>query len=116
MIYPATFAQQWIDAWNSRDLELLLSFYAEDIQLRSPFAKLYTQGGTIKGKNALRAYWSEALKRAPNIHLKLIATYAGHMSLALHYEDEASRNVMESMLFDDMDKVVIETACIDRSR
>lgn len=116
MIYPAKFAQQWVDAWNVRDLELLLSFYAETIQLRSPFAKLYTSDGTVRGKSALRSYWSEVMKRAPNIDLKLIATYPGHLALALHYRDEVGRNVMETMWFDDRDKVVIETACVDRSR
>jgi ketosteroid isomerase-like protein len=116
MIHPAKFAQQWIEAWNGHDLEMVLSFYAEDIQVRSPFAKLYKSDGIIKGKDALRSYWGEALRRMPNIKFKLIATYSGHMALAIHYEDETGRNVIETMLFNDRDKVVVETACLDRPR
>ncbi len=31
------FAQEWIDAWNSHDLDRILSHYADDFQMISPF-------------------------------------------------------------------------------
>ena len=116
MIFPANWAEQWIGAWNRLDLEALLSLYAENIQLRSPFAKVYARDGTIKGKGELRTYWGEAMRRIPNLNLELVAVYSGHMALALHYRENNSRNVIESVMFDEQDKVVFETACLDRVR
>ena len=32
------FAREWVQVWNRRDLESLLSCYAEDVEFRSPLA------------------------------------------------------------------------------
>ncbi len=116
MIFPAKWAEQWVDAWNRRDLEALLALYADDIHLRSPFAKVFARDGIIKGKKQLGTYWGEAMRRMPNLRLEVVATYSGHLAMALHYRDDAGRNVIETMLFDERDKVVFETACLDRPR
>jgi len=116
MIFAPDFSQKWIDAWNGRDLDALLSLYAETIQLRSPFAKVYAKDGTIRSKAELREYWGEAMRRMPNLKLALVACYSGHHALALHYRDDSGRNCIETMLFDAHDKVVFETACLDRLR
>lgn len=114
MIFPAKLAQDWVDAWNRRDLESLLGLYSDDIELRSPFAKVYAQGGVIYNKSELRAYWGEAMRRMPNLNLELVAVYPGHQAMTLHYIDEAKRNVMETMWFDNSDKICIEAACLIR--
>src|SRR6478735_4822990 len=101
MIFPDRWADQWIDAWNRRDLEALLQLYSEDIQLRSPFSKVYAGDGIVKGKAALRDYWGEAMRRMPNLSLKKIAVYTGHLALALHYRDQAGRNCIETVLFNE---------------
>lgn len=116
MIFPAKWAEQWVAAWNARDLEALLALYGEDIQLRSPFAKVYARDGVIRGKAELRAYWGEVMRRMPNLNLQLEKVYAGHLALALHYRDDVGRNVIETVLFDDEDKAIFETACLDRPR
>lgn len=116
MIFPAKWAEQWIAAWNARDLDALLDLYGESIQLRSPFAKVYAQDGVIKGKADLRNYWGEAMRRMPNLRLELVKVYAGHLALALHYRDDVGRNVIETVLFDDADKAIFETACLDKPR
>lgn len=114
MIFPAKLARDWVDAWNRRDLEALLAFYADDIELRSPFAKVYAKDGFIYNKSELRAYWGEAMRRMPNLHLELVAVYPGHQAMTLHYVDEAGRNVMETMWFGNDDKITIEAACLIR--
>lgn len=116
MVFPEKWAASWIDAWNRRDLEELLSLYSENIQLRSPFAKVYAADGVIKGKDALRNYWGEVMRRIPNLTLELQAVYSGHLALALHYRDNNQRNCLETVLFDEHDKAVFETACLDRLR
>ncbi len=86
MIFPPTLANKWIYAWNNRDLEAVLALYANDIQLRSPFAKVYSSDGIIKGKDSLRDYWTEALRRIANLKFELVAVYAGHQAMTLHYD------------------------------
>ena len=116
MILPATWAAKWVEAWNSSDLEALLDLYADGIHLRSPFAKVYAKDGVIKGKADLRTYWGEVMRRSPSLRLELEKVYGGHLALALHYRDNVGRNVIETVLFDERDKAVFETACLDRLR
>ena len=116
MIIPDRWADQWIDAWNRRDLEGLLALYADNVQLRSPFAKVYAREGLIRNKAELRIYWGEVMQRIPNLALRKIAVYNGHLALALHYRDNLDRNCIETILFNERDEVVFETACLDRLR
>lgn len=47
-----SFSQQWLNAFNQRDLDAILSHYSEDAEFQSPFAvKLLGEpSGTIRGK------------------------------------------------------------------
>jgi hypothetical protein len=116
MIFTDRWADQWIDAWNRQDLDALLTTYADEVELRSPFSKVYASGGVVRGKAALRSYWGEVMRRIPDLRLERIAVYSGHMTLALHYRDSSGRNCIETVLFDEHDRVVMETACLDRLR
>lgn len=66
-------AQEWIAAWNRRDLEAVLAPFAEDAVFVSPRAEGLTGHATVKGKEALRRYWTEALKRAPDLKFTLLS-------------------------------------------
>jgi len=66
-----TFARAWVDAWNRRDLEAVLAHYAEDASFLSPRAKAATGNALVQGKPALRAYWSMAPVRFPDLHFTL---------------------------------------------
>lgn len=52
-----SFARSWVEAWNRRDIEAVLSHYAEDTVFLSPKAERVTGSGRVEGKAALRAYW-----------------------------------------------------------
>lgn len=58
------FAQEWVDAWNSHDLERVLSHYADDFEMSSPYiAQIAGEpSGMLKGKPAIAAYWAHALE------------------------------------------------------
>jgi ketosteroid isomerase-like protein len=62
-----------IAAWNSHDLERILGHYADDVVLVSPVAaeRLGDPTGTVRGKAALRAYFSKALEAYPNLRFDL---------------------------------------------
>ena len=46
------FAQEWVAAWNSRDLERILSHYADDVELTSPLVPKVLGGDqlSVRGK------------------------------------------------------------------
>jgi len=73
----AALGRTWVDAWNSHDLERVLSLYAEDTEMTSDRipALGFAACGTLRGKESLRAYWSKALTLIPNLHFTLIDTY-----------------------------------------
>lgn len=77
----------WYEAWNAHDLDRVLSHYADDVVFSSPFiASLGSDAtGTIVGKAALRAYWTRALERFPDLHFEPIAELYGVGAVTLHY-------------------------------
>lgn len=52
------FADEWIEAWNSLDVERVLGHFTDDVVFTSPMAAATVGHATVRGKAALRAYWS----------------------------------------------------------
>jgi len=65
------FAKAWIAAWNARDLEAVLSHYADDAVFVSPRAHQFVGRGRIEGKASLRAYWMVARERISSVRFTL---------------------------------------------
>jgi hypothetical protein len=81
------FAEDWIAAWNSHDLEEILSHYTDDIEMSSPLiVQLMAEAsGTLQGKPAVRSYWSRALARLPALHFDLQDVFVGASSVVICY-------------------------------
>jgi ketosteroid isomerase-like protein len=58
---PEEFAREWIAAWNRSDAEAVLAHYADDAVFVSALAAKVTGDPEVRGKSALRAYWTKAL-------------------------------------------------------
>jgi ketosteroid isomerase-like protein len=101
------FGQEWVNAWNSRDLDRIMSHYAEDFQMTSPFivTMLNEPTGTITGKENVRAYWAKALERLPDLHFDLIEALAGVDSITLSYHAVLGKRAVEVLFFDEYGKV-----------
>ena len=72
--FAKRFAAEWIEAWNSHDLDKILSHYANDFEMSSPYI-LQIAGepsGMLKGKDQVAAYWAQALQRIPDLHFELL--------------------------------------------
>lgn len=98
-----TFAPEWIAAWNSHDLERILSHYSDDVTVTSAFAERVRgpgTGDTVRGKAALRAYWGLALERFTTLRFELLQAYPGVDSLVLTYHSVAGLIGAEYMRFD----------------
>lgn len=107
--WAETFAKEWVDAWNSHDLERILSHYRDDFQMTSPLivTRMGIQSGTLKGKEAVRKYWSQGLAMTPDLRFDLSNTIVGVNSIAVIYRSvTAKRVVIELLEFDETLKVV----------
>lgn len=71
----SAFARTWIDAFNRRDVEAVLAYYAEDARFRSPKAERITGSPLVEGKAALRAYWQAALSQHESLEFTLDAAH-----------------------------------------
>jgi ketosteroid isomerase-like protein len=102
-----TFAQEWVEAWNSHDLERILSHYADDFTMTSPFivGLMNEPSGTLQGKEKVRAYWAKALERIPDLHFKLIEVLASVDSIAIYYHAVLGKRALELLFFDQNGKV-----------
>ncbi len=100
---PRKFAEAWIRAWNARDVEAVIAHYAEDVVFTSPTAERVVpeSGGTVRGKEALRSYWTVALRGHPDLHFELIQVYAGVETIVIHYRNQVGGLVSEVLTFRD---------------
>ena len=84
--FAREFAQDWVDAWNSHDLERILTHYDDQVLLVSPVAlKLLGGDGTVRGKAALREYFLRGLEAFPDLRFNLIETLWGTETIVVYY-------------------------------
>jgi hypothetical protein len=81
------FAQDWMEAWNSHDLERILAHYDDEVILISPVAlKLLNNGdGVVQGKAALREYFLRGTQAFPNRRFDLITVLWGVETVVVYY-------------------------------
>jgi len=101
------FADDWIRAWNSHDLEAIMSHYAPEVVLTSPTAAklLGDSSGTIKGKQAVRSYFERGLQAFPNLTFELLDVMWGISSVVLYYLNQKGTKTAEFMELDANQKV-----------
>ncbi|MGY3446140.1 MULTISPECIES: nuclear transport factor 2 family protein [unclassified Bradyrhizobium] len=97
----------WIAAWNARDLERVLALYAEDTEMTSDRIPAFGFGssGTVRGKAQLRAYWSAALAKLPELHFELIDLYVSPDSVVVFYRNERGNRICEYLRLDAEGKI-----------
>ncbi|MEL6914108.1 MAG: nuclear transport factor 2 family protein [Pseudomonadota bacterium] len=110
---PAGFERDWQAAWNAHDLERILGHYAENVVFRSEKAVATIGQGTVAGKAALRAYWSAALARQPDLAFSVEEVFRGHEMLVIVYSNHAGRRAAETLRFNAEGEVVEASACHD---
>lgn len=98
---PQAFAEEWNAAWNARDLDKVLEFFAEDAVFGSPLAARIVpeSGGTVRGKAALRDYWSAALAQNPELHFELTTLHAGVDILLIGFRMNGGAERVEVLRF-----------------
>lgn len=100
---PHAFATAWLDAWNAHDVEAVLDHFADDVVFTSPLAARLAPatGGVLHGKDALRAYWTEGLRRLPDLRFSVERVHAGVDVLVIGYRNQSGGLVDEVLRFAD---------------
>jgi hypothetical protein len=99
--FARAFAQEWVEAWNSRDLDRILAHYDDNVVLISPVALnlLNNRTGVVQGKLALRDYFLLGLKAFPDLRFELSDVLWGVETIVVYYgsnvRDGKSAEVMQ---------------------
>ena len=106
--WAQAFAREWIESWNSHDLDRILSHYTDDFEMRSPLIRErgFSPDGVLQGKDQIRVYWAKGLQAVPPLRFELLRIYIGASSLAITYQSVGRREVTEVVVFNDQGKVV----------
>ena len=93
------FAKDWVDAFNMRDLERVLSHYQDDVRLYSPRVKqlLGDPSGCVRGKAALRDYFAKGM--SGNLRFELERIFLGEGSAVLRLKTNEGREGAELLVF-----------------
>ena len=76
------FAKQWVKDWNAHDVDALLEHFTDDVTFTSPVAiRIFAGDGVLRGKEALRKYWSEGVRLIPNLHINDVNEQNGRILL-----------------------------------
>ncbi|MFJ3644249.1 nuclear transport factor 2 family protein [Streptomyces sp. NPDC090108] len=95
------FVNSWVADWNAHDLDALLKHFDDNVVFRSPVAAQLLGGdGVIRGKEALRAYWAEGLRRIPDLRFEVLGSYVGVDCLVINYRNQKAGLVNEVLIFD----------------
>ncbi len=95
------FVSQWVNDWNSHDIEAILSHFTNDVFFTSPLAIERLGGnGEVRGKDALRHYWTEGIRHAPDLHFEVLAFYIGVHVLVINYRNQKNGLVSEVLRFE----------------
>ena len=103
----STLGQEWIAAWNARDLERVLTLYADDFEMTSEYihAMGFDASGTLRGKDQVRNYWATALAGLPELHFELIDLFTSPDSLTVYYQNERGSKMCEYLRLNAQGKI-----------
>ena len=80
-------AHAWFEAFNTHNLEKLISLYDEEAEHYSPKLKVKhpETNGLIKSKNELHSWWKEAFDKLPTLHYKVTSLTANDHRVFMEY-------------------------------
>jgi hypothetical protein len=99
--WALAFAREWVEAWNSHDLERILSHYVDDFEMSSPLiVERLGREGVIRGKREAADYWRPSMRLDPPLHFELLDVLVGVDQLTIYYRSVGRRIVAETLTFD----------------
>jgi hypothetical protein len=110
--FAENFAAEWIRAWNTHDLDRILSHYSADFRFSSPFIpQVFGEpSGVLIGLDAVGEYWRRALTRRSDLHFELVSLCVGVESVIIVYSRHDGKVGAEHFEFDASEKVIKSSA------
>jgi ketosteroid isomerase-like protein len=97
----AAFGQRWVQSWNAHDVDAVLRDFHDDVVFTSPVAAelLPETAGVVRGKPALRRYWTLALQHLPDLRFDVEGVYQGVDTVVIAYRNQNHKLVNEVLRF-----------------
>ena len=102
------FANEWVHAWNSHDLDNIMSHYSDMLQFTSPLIKQIgiNEIGTITNKAELKSYFEKGLQKYADLRFELYHVLSGVNSVVLFYKSVNNMLSAEYMELNEEGKVI----------
>jgi ketosteroid isomerase-like protein len=99
--FALEFAREWQSAWNAHDVERLLVHYTDDVVFQSPYIvhRLQESAGEVRGKEALRSYWTSGLQQQPDLQFSVDDIRVSVDTLVVNYRNHLGHAVSEVLQF-----------------
>ena len=111
--FAKKFASEWIESWNSHDIEMIISHYAEQLEFKSPLIveRFSDPDGIIYDKEKLKEYFLIGLTANPTLTFELNHVLLGVNCLTLYYKNARGGETAELFEFDEIGKVIKSVSC-----
>ena len=94
-------ADRWLDAWNARDLDEIVSCYSEGVEFALPALVGDGEERKINGREELREHFRHGLELAPNLTVTEESLLIGPGGFAILYRREDGHRAIETVELDD---------------
>jgi SnoaL-like domain len=100
-------AMQWIEDWNNRSMENVMSHYADDVQFySSTVIKRWNEpSGKLEGKDAVERHFRKGLEEMPGMNFGFHSILFGVESIILFYKRESGALAADMVKFNEKGKV-----------
>ncbi|MDP1602057.1 MAG: nuclear transport factor 2 family protein [Legionella sp.] len=111
------FAHEWLHAWNTHDVDLIMTHYADSIEFCSPIVQkvLGDPKGVVYGIDNLRDYFSRQLQKFSTLHFQLLDVFTSPQSIVLYYKINRGLLAAEVMIMNSEMKAIKVYANYDKN-
>jgi hypothetical protein len=111
--FATRFSEEWVNSWNSHDIDKIISHYSEKLEFKSPLIvdRYSDPDGTIYDREKLREYFLIGLTNNPALAFKLKQVFLGVNGLTLHYENARGGETVEYFEFNSENEVIRSVSC-----
>lgn len=111
--FAKKFSEEWIQAWNSHDIEKIISHYEEELEFKSPLiVERYSDpDGIIYKREKLKEYFLIGLTNNSSLTFKLKQVLLGVNCLTLYYQNARGGETSELFEFNESNKVIRSVSC-----
>ena len=98
-----TSINDWLDAWNKKDIHRILTHYSESIEFYSATVtqRWGKKEGKLTGKAELERHFLKGFELVPDLRFELLEVLSGMDGIVIVYKRETGRIVADYVVPDD---------------